>query len=169
MRTVRFALSSLALLGVVTFSAVAHADTFAFSATGGGGGFSGVGTFVAANNFNGSYTISNISGTGITGLIAPGHFDGNDNLLFPSSSTLVDSHGFAFTDNMGDTDFSVDIFSTGPGAYDAFLVDSDNVSETIPVSFSLTNTTATPEPSTLLLLATGMLGLLGAARFRLCS
>ncbi len=155
--------SPFVLLCAMAIPALAHADTFDFTATGSGGGFNGSGSFVASNNSNGSYTINSISGTGITGLIGPGMFNGNDNLLFPTSSSLVDTKGFAFTDTMGDTSFNVDIFSNGAGGYNAFLVDSDGVSETIPVDFTIA---ATPEPSSLVLLGTGILGAFGVARRR---
>ena len=159
----------LALLSTLALSAAAHAATFDFAATGSGGGFSGSGTFIASANGGGSYTITGISGTGITGLLQAGNFDGNDNQLFPTSASLVDTHGFAFTDVMGNTGFNVDIFSNGPGTYEANFLDTDGFSATLPVTFSLTNTSATPEPSGLLLLGTGILGLAGMARRRLPS
>jgi hypothetical protein len=158
--------SSLVLAAAILAApiAVAHADTFNFSATGSAGGFSGAGTLTAAPNGSGKYLITAISGTGVTGLFAPNGFNGNDNLLSPSASPTLDSHGFSFTAVNGPDTFDVNIFKKG-SRYFAFFKDEDNFTETTRVDFALR--AATPEPSTLLLFGTGILGLAGATRRKL--
>lgn len=182
----------VALAFLALFSAAAKADPYPVS--GSGSGFSGAATLDATDDGGGTYTITSITGTsgyglGVTGLIAPGGFNNgegqkNDNLLFPSSSTeVVDTNGFAFTDTEGDTDFQVDVFSSGSDQYTAYLLDSDGVMEDIPVTldvsmvdpdpvFTISFTPApspavTPEPSSLALLGTGILGLAGVVRRRM--
>jgi hypothetical protein len=158
-------LSTFALLSTLALPVAAHAATFDFSAVGGGGGFSGSGTLDATPNGNGSYTVDAISGTDVTGFVGAGQFDNNDNLLFPGAASLVDRNGFAFTATQGDTAFTVDIFSPSAGNYDAYFLDNDGFTATIPVAFTLTNA-ATPEPSSLILMATGLLAMAGLLRRR---
>ena len=155
-------LPALALVSALAIPMAAHADTFDFSAIGSSGSFSGSGTLTATANGSGAYLITDISGTGVTGLIAPGGFHGNDNLLFPSAMPTLDAQGFSFTDVNGPDRYDVNIFDSGTG-YSAYLQDEDNFTQTVPVSFSLSSA-ATPEPSSLVLLGTGILGVLEFGR-----
>ena len=195
----RFILPALALLVASIFPVTAHANPISGSA----GGFSGTGTLVTTSNGDGSYTIVDISGTGVTGLIGVGGFNGNDNQLFPTGSSVVDGSGFSFNDVLGNTGFQVSIFSVGAGQYDLYLVDSDGYTTTLPIdltvsgsgpgpgytpnfksnlglnfhhinnspatqdfSFNFSTPTVTPEPSSILLLGTGLMVTAAAAAGR---
>jgi hypothetical protein len=128
-------LSLLLLATFVALSSTAHATSY--SASGSGGGYTGSGTFTATSQGGNEYLITGISGTGFDSLFAPGGFDGNDNLLFPTAGQYVDASGFSFTITEGSETENVDIFSTGT-VYNAYMVDQDGFSETIPVTFDLT-------------------------------
>ena len=158
-------LVTLGLLAGLT-PAVARADVFTFAVAGSGAGYSGTGTLTATANSDGSYTVTDITGTGVTGLIAPGSFQGNDNLLFPSSpGSAVDGNGLAFADAMDGYTFQVDVFSTSAG-YRAITLDNQGDATGFPVTFTLASA-ATPEPASALLLGTGVLAmsLVGLRRF----
>ena len=161
MNSFRLPIITIALFFVLAFTGSAYANTFDFSVTGSSGTFSGAGTLTATSIGSGEYLITAITGTGVTGLFAPGGFNGNDNLLFPSTLPQLSSNGFSFIDVIGPDKFDVNIFNNGSG-YFAYLQDEDHFTETVPVTFELAATI--PEPATLLLLSTGLLGLTGVVR-----
>ncbi len=147
----------------------AGATTFNYSANGGASGFSGTGTLTTTTNPNGSDTITGITGTYVTGLLSPGTYHSNDNLLFPGAPSLLDTQGFSFSASNPAGLFSVSIYadpasSTG---YDFMSTDQDNSTSTGPVTFGIASTAVTPEPSSLMLAGTGLLVAAGTARRKL--
>jgi len=160
-------LLSLALVSSLALVPAAHADTFDFTLNGAGGGFSGTGVITATELTNGVFRITDITGTGVTGLLSPFTFEGNDNILYTTGQNLVDILGFSFTDQNSQGVFDVNIFGLGGGNVYAALQDQDGFKETIPITFSAI--AVTPEPSSMLLLVTGIFGLIVLARKRLFS
>jgi hypothetical protein len=116
----RHFLSAFALLGAFAISAAVHADTFNFFATGSAEGVSGSGTLTATTNGSSNFLITAITGPGVTVLFALNGFNGNDNILFPSASPTLDSHGFSFIAASGPDTFDVNLFNNGSG-YFVFL------------------------------------------------
>ncbi len=178
----------LLLCSFVAACPLAHADTFSFSAGGAGLNASGVITAIASQTAGEDNIIGitgMIDGLNITGL-EPATGNGNgfsfvnyfsvgqynygpefDNLLYTSGQPL-DKYGVAFTLSDGTIDNIYDengsLFYLDPANYTA--ADVSNPTPGTPLQ-SLTVTSVTPEPSSLILLGTGALTLAGVACRRL--
>lgn len=118
-------------LGIILgggFRVAAHAAT-SYPVSGSVDGFSGSGTLYASDNgrSDGTYTITGIDSSGVTGLISAGGFHANSNQLRPGASPVLDGGGLAFTATLGDTGFEVDLFGNPDGSYGAHILDSDGV------------------------------------------
>jgi hypothetical protein len=179
MKRLSLTLGALALGALCTHSA--SADTFSFSFT--GSSFNGSGTITATEVGNTStYNITNITGIvdgqTITGLLSGNTFDKNDNELFDSGTgsgnLSFDSGGVSFKlgtganvswVNIGEGNGSsslieiADLNPPGPGpdTTENVSLDVEKIGSTSPV----------PEPGTLALLGTGILGAAGTIRRRL--
>jgi hypothetical protein len=158
------ALFSIAL-ATVPANAAPVVETFDFTLTGVAAdglaaGFSGTGSLTATENSNGSWTVDSATGSlsgtfngvQLSGTITSINTDflGDDELIFPSTSSLVDGHGIAF--NLSDGQ-RVDIANDGvAGGF--YTVESDNTIGTA----TLTLTAAVPEASTWAMMILGFFG-----------
>jgi hypothetical protein len=153
------------ILTLLTFALSAQAGSFDFSYSlppgSGSTPFSvtASGTFTTSAFDGTSYTITDITGTwngfGITGLLAPGTFGGNDNLLFPSSPFLSVS-GVAFTvAGPGDDEAGqVNLYFDG----ESYTENTTNVGGTAVLAITPRDTASVPEPNSFAFAIVGLLG-----------
>jgi hypothetical protein len=172
-RTVGLCTLALAL----ACTSAAHADTFSFNFS--GSSFNGSGTFTTSASSTGVYTITDISGIvdnqTITKLLGVNAFDNNDNLLYSPGFLFgtynFDTQGVSFQIGSGG-----DRVNIGQGGFLNLFEVADldpsksnrDITENISIDVEkIASTSPVPEPGTLALLGTGILGAAGLMRRRL--
>jgi len=137
------------------------ADTIHFTYS--GSGFSGAGTLTATDQHDGSWLVTDVTGkqngipfTAVEPLGTNPSYS-YDNLVFLNSAPQLDLFGILLSWNGGDVNLGYDSGLNG-GSYALW-----NPGESA-ITFKAS---ATPEPGTLLMLGTGVLGLAGVIREKL--
>ena len=159
----------MAAATMLSASLAAHADTtFDFTFGNRGDVFNGSGVFTATLVSGDEYQIVDVTGTTdtgngknrvIAGLDTIGSFEGNDNLLFLASDgeASLDYNGVSYLLRNG---AQINLFDDGEVLQ---RVSGVVVTETVPLSV----TSVTPEPSSIALFTTGLVGMAGVMRKRL--
>jgi hypothetical protein len=176
-------LKLLLFIAALSVSLVAHADEFNFTATGSGINSSGTIVAVADPTTANAFDVESISGTYNGSAIAllpcatydPANSCDNtnpynfyfDNLLYISAGQpFLDFSGIGFS--VGTTGYESSFYydnTDNPGTYRLF--DNNNFTEPLD-SFTVTPVAA-PEPDTLILFGSGLLGMFGLIRRQLQS
>lgn len=157
LRKVRFlAVLSVLLLLLITANGT-FAQTFDISWSSSAYG-SGAADFTAMDQGGGQFLLTSVidgsqAGNPIS-LLAVNAFGSNDNLVFPSSSLLVDTAGFSFFD--GTNDFNISYIG-GTNYVECSSADNPTCYYTgVEQPLDSLTVTPTPEPSSMLLFLAGM-------------
>lgn len=160
------ALPVLVLLLTCAQNVYANSVTFDFSFS--GTGITSSGSLTATLVSGNEYLVTSISGmqngASMT-LLAPGTYGANDNVIF-SSKPFLDSFGLAFVLSSGLTDYNI-YFDPLNSTYlecNSAAGPCNAIGTGTVIKGSLTEV---PEPGTLLLLGSGLVGLAGMARRKL--
>ena len=146
-----------AALLLVSFASSSVANAASFNFTFSGSGLNARGTLATTNTLvGGYYTVTGLSGTQdgfAMSLLGPGVFASNDNLFSPNSP-YFDFSGVSYVANGVD----YNLFNNGAGVIRDCTSCNGYSTDGTAVTFSATPAAATPEPGSLFLLGSGLLG-----------
>jgi PEP-CTERM motif len=148
-------------LNVTPFSPVAGSDYFAYSYT--GTGIASAGILTTTPPVSGAYMITDIQGSrnvnDIGGLLAPGTFGANDNLLFFPGGPFVDTAGFSY--QAGGLNYNIGNSAVACGSVNQYAETDTGFCPGTAVFMNVTplRVSAVPEPASFFLFAAGLAGL----------